>query len=78
MFVRRNLVRKVIQKTHMLTKGKPYECETCKKKFLQKSSLNTHIIIHTVDRPFGCDGCYRRLSDSSARNRHLRTYPQQH
>ena len=39
----------------------PYECNTCEKRFKQKSTLNNHERIHSGEVPYGCNTCNKRF-----------------
>ncbi|XP_055307794.1 gastrula zinc finger protein XlCGF52.1-like [Sitodiplosis mosellana] len=49
---------------------KPFECEECSKKFVQKHNLNKHMKIHAGPRPFRCSKCHERFSDQDERDSH--------
>ena len=56
------------------TKVKAYECDICKKKFSQKSSLITHVRIHLGEMPYGCSKCEKWFTQISGRDQHLRIH----
>ncbi|XP_031631923.1 zinc finger protein 568-like [Contarinia nasturtii] len=49
-----------------------YECYLCKYSTLHKSSLVSHMCIHTVGRPFRCSHCSKRFARKSDLESHLR------
>uniref|UniRef100_A0A1A8IJA6 C2H2-type domain-containing protein n=1 Tax=Nothobranchius kuhntae TaxID=321403 RepID=A0A1A8IJA6_NOTKU len=50
---------------------KPYSCDVCRRSFSQKTSLNTHMRIHTGQKPYSCDVCERSFNQKTHLNRHM-------
>ena len=53
---------------------RPFECETCHKRFTRNEELTRHTRIHTGDRPFGCELCGKRFGRKDHLNKHQRTH----
>ncbi|CAL9704081.1 unnamed protein product [Knipowitschia caucasica] len=51
-----------------------HRCPFCKRGFVRKDNLQTHIRIHTGERPFSCPVCNRSFSHKSNLNIHIRTH----
>ncbi|CAN8010022.1 unnamed protein product [Ixodes pacificus] len=51
-----------------------FKCPTCEKQLVQRSSLITHLRIHTGERPFPCEDCPALFSDRSSYKKHRRTH----
>lgn len=51
-----------------------YECDTCKKKFINKSKLRRHYRIHSGEKPFKCNLCDK----SFTQNVNLKTHYKKH
>ena len=54
------------------TQVKAHECDICKKKFSDKSSLVQHFRIHLGEKPYGWAECGKWYTHSSDRYRHIR------
>ena len=59
-------------RTH--TGEKPYQCQTCQKRFIRSSSLKRHARIHTGEKPYHCQLCEFKTNIKSDLNRHTRTH----
>ena len=66
---RSNLVRH--KRIH--TGDKPYECEICKKTFINSSALAMHKRVHTGEKPYSCDVCQKSYVQSSKLSKHNKT-----
>uniref|UniRef100_A0A1A8MNH1 C2H2-type domain-containing protein n=2 Tax=Nothobranchius pienaari TaxID=704102 RepID=A0A1A8MNH1_9TELE len=56
------------------SKGPPYQCDKCDKKYLNKSKLTIHYRNHTGETPFLCSTCGKGFRTSTALNSHSRTH----
>ena len=58
----------------IMEETKPYECNSCHKKFKIKMNLTRHIRIHTGEMPFECTDCYKKFRQKSQLTTHIRTH----
>ncbi|XP_052123995.1 zinc finger protein Xfin-like [Frankliniella occidentalis] len=56
------------------TVHKPYQCDFCTSRFIQKCHLVDHIRKHTGERPFQCDICNHSFAIKSSLIKHTRTH----
>lgn len=56
------------------TGDKPFECDTCQKRFNNKANLNKHKLIHANKRPFVCNICGHTYRQSYDLKRHMTTH----
>eukprot|EP00794_Sanderia_malayensis_P015149 gene15149-16706_t len=53
---------------------KPHLCAICNKKFLRKSDLKKHGLMHSGRKPYKCEKCGRHFSQSSNMLTHMRRH----
>uniref|UniRef100_A0A8C5N3E4 C2H2-type domain-containing protein n=1 Tax=Gouania willdenowi TaxID=441366 RepID=A0A8C5N3E4_GOUWI len=56
------------------TRGKPFECDVCRKSFNHRVNLTEHMRIHTGEKPFKCDVCGKGFTRKVNLKRHMRIH----
>ncbi|XP_046543786.1 zinc finger and SCAN domain-containing protein 21-like [Haliotis rubra] len=65
----------VVKQTRVKSdKVKTFQCNRCDKTYSQRSSLHTHMRIHTGVRPYVCKDCDRSFTDCSTYIKHCRLH----
>ncbi|XP_067686969.1 uncharacterized protein [Haliotis asinina] len=65
----------VVKQTRVKSdKVKTFQCNQCDKTYSQRSSLHTHMRIHTGVRPYVCKDCDRSFTDCSTYIKHCRLH----
>lgn len=54
----------------LLSAEKHLSCDICGKWCISKSSLLTHMRVHTGEKPFGCDICDKKFAQKATLQRH--------
>lgn len=56
------------------TKERPFECDICEKKFIQRVNLTVHYRIHTGERPYHCKSCEKTFIQKSNLDAHVNNH----
>ena len=49
---------------------KPFTCDQCPKKFIQKAHLTRHQLVHSGEKPYSCDQCPSKFTQKCDLTRH--------
>ena len=49
----------------------PYVCEVCNKSFNTKRALQSHTILHVLERPYMCSACHQSFKTTKRLKRHM-------
>ncbi|XP_047994657.1 zinc finger protein OZF-like isoform X2 [Leguminivora glycinivorella] len=56
-------------------RGHGYKCEVCQKVFGETTTLNVHMLSHSVNqKPYQCETCSRSFTQQSSLRRHVQTH----
>ncbi|XP_038592422.1 uncharacterized protein LOC119916464 isoform X1 [Micropterus salmoides] len=56
------------------TRGKPFGCGVCGKRFNKRTHLTLHMRVHTGEKPFSCDVCGIRFTQQPHLKTHMRIH----
>ncbi|GAB1290471.1 Zinc finger protein 394 [Apodemus speciosus] len=65
---------RLLETQRQFQEDKPYKCDSCEKRFRQRSDLFKHQRTHTGEKPYPCQECGKSFSQSAALVKHQRTH----
>ncbi|XP_063243081.1 zinc finger protein 431-like isoform X2 [Bacillus rossius redtenbacheri] len=78
-FSRLDHLKSIHMPTHSTDKQKlpEFACSTCEKRFVLKSKLQQHLILHSGEKKYECNLCFKSFALNSYLSSHLKTHKKQ-